>query len=301
MRTIIILLLFVQSAKAQQQPVDSLIKEIPAVKDDTAKARLYKMIAEEYCTFDPKQAMQYAETGLQHVNTMRWNKGIAVFNTLIGTLYSDQGKYDTAIDRYNKAYALHLAGKDDYNAAIEASEILFGKGTAEALAKIDEATFVRIKDLDFKDGIIEVKVLSRLLKTASPFDRGFIGVAYRISADNSKFDCIYIRPTNGRADEQVRRNHAIQYFSFPDFKFNRLRKEKPEMYESYADMGLNEWIKIKIVVKDKYTKLFLNDNKQPSLVVNESLGENISGALGLFVDVGTEGYFKNLKVTKYKD
>ncbi len=71
--------------------------------------------------------------------------------------------------------------------------------------KVDEATFVRIKELDFKDGIIEVKVLSRLLKTASPSDRGFIGVAYRINADNSKFECIYIRPTNGRADEQVRR------------------------------------------------------------------------------------------------
>lgn len=167
--------------------------------------------------------------------------------------------------------------------------------------KVDEATFVRIKELDFKDGIIEVKVLSRLLKTASPSDRGFIGVAYRINADNTKFECIYIRPTNGRADEQVRRNHSIQYFSFPDFKFNRLRKEKPEMYESYADMGLNEWIKIKIVIKDKYAKLFVNDAKQPSLVVTESLGENTSGALGLFVDVGTEGYFKDLYVTKYKE
>jgi hypothetical protein len=64
-------------------------------------------------------------------------------------------------------------------------------------------------------------------------------------------------------------------------------------------MGLNEWIKIKIVVKGKQAKLFLNDNKQPSLVVNDlKLGENNSEALGLFVDVGTEGYFTNLKVTK---
>lgn len=86
---------------------------------------------------------------------------------------------------------------------------------------IDEATFVRIKDLDFKDGIIEVKVLSRLLKNASPSDRGFIGVAFRSNADNSKFECIYIRPTNGRADEQIRRNHSIQHFSFPDLKVTK--------------------------------------------------------------------------------
>ncbi len=167
------------------------------------------------------------------------------------------------------------------------------------LQAVDEATFVRIKDLDFKDGIIEVKVLSRLHKKARPSDRGFIGIAYRINEDNSKFECMYIRPTNGRADDQVRRNHSIQYFAFPDFKFDRLRKEFPEKYESYADMGLNEWIKVKIEVKGKQAKLFLNDNKQPSLIVNDlKLGENVSGALGLFVDVGTEGYFRDLKVTK---
>lgn len=164
---------------------------------------------------------------------------------------------------------------------------------------VDEATFVKIKDVDFQDGTIDVKVLSRLLKTARPSDRGFIGIAFRINEQNSAFECIYIRPTNGRADDQVRRNHSIQYFAFPDFKFDRLRKESPEKYESYSDMGLNEWIKMKIVVKGKQAKLFLNDNKQPSLVVNDlKLGENTAGALGLFVDVGTEGYFRDLMVTK---
>lgn len=183
-------------------------------------------------------------------------------------------------------------------------EKLDGKNVVKVLKdstvkEVDEATFVRIKDLDFKDGMIEVKVLSRLAKNASPMARGFIGVAYRINDDNSKFECMYIRPTNGRADDQVRRNHSIQYFTFPDFKFPRLRKEAPEKYESYADMGLNEWITIKIVVKGKKAILFLNDNKQPSLVVNDlTLGENTSGALGLFVDVGTEGYFADLKITK---
>jgi len=163
----------------------------------------------------------------------------------------------------------------------------------------DEPTFVRIKNIDFKNGIIEVNVLSRLLPNASPSDRGFIGVAFRINENNSKFECIYLRPTNGRAEEQVRRNHSIQYCSFPDFKFSRLRTETPEMYESYADMGLNEWIKMKIVVKGKQAKLFLNDNKQPSLIVNDlKLGEGSAGAVGLFVDGGTEGYFRDIKIFK---
>ncbi len=168
-----------------------------------------------------------------------------------------------------------------------------------AVKEVDEATFVLLNNIDFKDGTIEVNVLSRLLPTASPADRGFIGVAFRINEAISKFECIYIRPTNGRAEDQVRRNHSTQYFSFPDYKFFRLRKENPEMYESYADMGLNEWIKIRIVVKGKKASLFLNDNKEPSLIVNDlKNGENNSGAIGLFVDQGTEGYFSNLKIHK---
>ncbi|MCU0336021.1 MAG: hypothetical protein MUF62_13445 [Chitinophagaceae bacterium] len=165
----------------------------------------------------------------------------------------------------------------------------------------DEPTFARVNAADFKEGVIEVKVLSRLLPTASPTDRGFIGLAFRINDNNSKFECIYIRPTNGRANDQLRRNHAIQYFSYPAYKFSRLRKESPEQYESYADMGLNEWIKMTIVVQGQTAKLFLNNNKQPSLIVNDlKHGADASGGIGLFVDVGTEGYFKDLHITALK-
>ena len=163
----------------------------------------------------------------------------------------------------------------------------------------NEPTFVKIKGINFKDGTIELKVLSRLLKTAPASARGFIGVAFHIDEQNSKFEGIYLRPTNGRAEDQLRRNHSIQYFSYPDYHFDRLRKEAEGVYESYADMGLNEWITMRIEVKGKQAKLFLNDNKQPSLIVNDlKLGDNVSGSIGLWVDGGTEGYFKDLKIRK---
>ena len=147
--------------------------------------------------------------------------------------------------------------------------------------------------------MIEVKLLSRLVPNAPEYARGFIGIAFRVNDSNSKFECIYIRPTNGRANDQIRRNHSIQYFSYPDYPFDRLRKEAPEKYESYADMGLNEWIKLKIVVKDVQAKLFINDNKQPSLIVNDlKHGANLSGAIAFWVDSGTEGYFSELKILK---
>ena len=163
----------------------------------------------------------------------------------------------------------------------------------------DEPTFVKIDGINFKNGTIEVNVLSKLLKTAPDFARGFIGVAFRINDSNSKFESFYIRPTNARTDDQVRRNHSIQYYSYPDYKFDRLRKESPERYESYADMGLNQWITLRIEVKDAQAKLFINDSPQASLVVNDlKLGATASGSIGLWVDIGTEGYFKDLKVIK---
>ncbi|MBP6358920.1 MAG: hypothetical protein KA311_06180 [Sediminibacterium sp.] len=162
---------------------------------------------------------------------------------------------------------------------------------------VDEPTFVKIQNVNFKNGLIEVKVLSKLLPNAADSARGFIGLAFRINTDNTQFESIYIRPTNGRANVQLRRNRAVQYFSYPDFKYNVLRTIAPGMYESYADMGLNEWIQLKIEVENSQAKLYINNSKQPVLIVNDlKHGANAAGAIGLFVDIGTEGYFKDLVV-----
>jgi hypothetical protein len=166
---------------------------------------------------------------------------------------------------------------------------------------VDEPTYVRVNGVDFSDGMIEVKVLSKLHKNAPAIARGFIGVAFRVNTRNTRFESIYLRPLNARAEDQVRRNHAIQYFAYPEYKFDRLRKEAPEKYESYSDMVMNEWITIKIEVKGAEAKLFIDKNKQPSLIVNDlKLGANGPGAIGLWVDIGTEGYFTDLKITKWK-
>src|SRR5438128_8445754 len=47
--------------------------------------------------------------------------------------------------------------------------------------------------------------------------RGFIGIAFRVRGD--RYEYIYLRPTNGRADDQVRRNHSTQYSAHPSFSF----------------------------------------------------------------------------------
>ena len=166
-----------------------------------------------------------------------------------------------------------------------------------AITEVDEPTFAKLIDSDFKNGVIKVTVLSRLLENAPDFARGFIGVAFRIDESNSKFEGLYIRPTNGRADDQLRRNRSTQYFSYPDFKFDRLRNESAGLYESYADMGLDEWINLKIEVQGDKAKLYLNESSQPVLVVNDlKQGTGYSGGIGLWVDVGTEGFFTDLRI-----
>ena len=164
---------------------------------------------------------------------------------------------------------------------------------------VDEPTYARLVDSEFSNGTIEVLVMSRLLADAPEFARGFIGVAFRADDNNSRFEGIYIRPTNGRCNDQKRRNSSTQYFSYPEYKFDRFRKENPGKYESYADMGLNEWVIMRIEVKGQNAKLFLNGVKQPALIISDlKHGANASGAIGLWVDIGTEGYFRDLTVKR---
>ncbi|HSF55531.1 MAG TPA: hypothetical protein VLA71_17375 [Algoriphagus sp.] len=189
-----------------------------------------------------------------------------------------------------KASVVQLNGEEVLRLERDFESLPFGQGL------VDEPTFVKIKGLNLENATVEVKVLSRLLPDAPSFARGFIGLAYRISEDNSAFESIYLRPTNGRADDQFRRNHTIQYFAYPDYKFDRLRAESKGEYETYADIGLDEWITVRIEFRGKSASLYLNDQEAPAFLIKEMLGESNSGSIGLWVDIGTEGFFKDLKI-----
>jgi hypothetical protein len=165
---------------------------------------------------------------------------------------------------------------------------------------VDGPTFAKLIDHDLKNGTIEVKMLSRIMEN-SPFPaaRGFIGVGFRVD-DQNNFDCLYLRPSNGRADDQVRRNHTVQYISYPGYNFGKLRREANGVYETYADIALDEWIDVKIELQDKKARLYIKNQKEPSFIVNEMFRNTSTGGVSLWVEVGTVGYFKDLKVTPAK-
>lgn len=162
---------------------------------------------------------------------------------------------------------------------------------------VDDRHFLKLKDFEFVDGIFEVKLLSRVLQPAPfPNSQGFIGMYFRVQQNESAFEAIYLRPNVGRSHIQAMRNHAIQYFAYPGYKFAVLREEAPGLYETYADIGLDEWITMRIHVMGEKAELYLNNAKYPSFIINRMKGTSRSGTIGLYVDIGTEGYFKDFKI-----
>lgn len=165
----------------------------------------------------------------------------------------------------------------------------------------DGERYVILGNTEFQDGTIEVELTGEPAAAAGEGARGFVGLAFRVSApstDALKYECFYLRPTNGRADDQVRRNHSAQYVSYPDFPWQLLRKEFPEKYESYVDLVTGEWTKVKIVVRGDKARLYVHDSSQPVLVVNDlKLGQS-TGQIALWVGPGTIAHFANLRVSK---
>ncbi|MGK2857604.1 MAG: hypothetical protein ACSLFQ_10405 [Thermoanaerobaculia bacterium] len=149
---------------------------------------------------------------------------------------------------------------------------------------------------DFEDGVIEVELAGLPEAGAGDGARGFVGLAFRVSPDASRFECIYLRPTNGRADDQLRRNHSTQYISHPGFPWHRLRKEQPGVYESYADLVPGAWTRVKIEVSGVKARLYVNGATQPALIVNDLKLGPVAGGVALWIGPGTEAYFSKVVV-----
>ena len=127
--------------------------------------------------------------------------------------------------------------------------------------------------------------------------RGFVGIAFRLRPDNETFDAFYLRPTNGRADDQLRRNHSAQYIAHPDWPWERLRRETPGQYESYVDLVPDAWTRIRIEVRGTRARLFVHGQAQPTLVVNDvKSGAGARGAVALWIGAGTVAHFRNVRV-----
>jgi len=167
----------------------------------------------------------------------------------------------------------------------------------ESSRQYDGNALALVDALEFTDGTIEVDVAGKPAAGSDESVRGFVGVAFRSTPDGHAFECFYVRPTNGRAYDQLRRNHSTQYASEPECPWQRLRSESPGVYESYVDLETGAWTHLKIEVDGVKARLFVNGSTQPVLLVNDLKHGHSAGRIGLWIGVGSEAYFRNLTVT----
>ncbi len=155
-----------------------------------------------------------------------------------------------------------------------------------------------IDGVDFTDGTIEVDLAGEPAPGATGGARGFVGVAFRVQPDHRTYDCFYVRPTNGRADDQERRNRTTQYISHAEHTWFALREKTPGRYESYVDIVPAAWIRLRIEVDGAKARLFVNGAEQPTLLVNDvKTGAGTRGRVALWFEGSTIAHFANLKIT----
>ena len=146
--------------------------------------------------------------------------------------------------------------------------------------------------VDFSDGIIELDIRGK-----DVFQQSFVGVAFH-GTDNTTFDAIYFRPFNFQSTDPVRKIHAVQYVSNPEYPWNLLREKYNGKYEKAVNPppGANEWFHVKITVRFPQVKVYVNGNSEPCLEV-EKLNIRRTGKIGLMVGNNSDGDFAGLQIT----
>jgi hypothetical protein len=194
-----------------------------------------------------------------------------------------------------KALADRKGGTIPADATLEWVEDAKGKAALKIKSNKDDTVIVLDKT-EFTNGVIEFDVLGQ----SAPPQSNFLGVAFRV-VDEKTHDAVYFRPFNFRAEDAERKIHAVQYISHPKYRWQVLRKEKPGQYEKPivpAPDG-DAWFHARIVVEKPKVSVYVNDAKEPSLVVEE-LSDRKGGGIGLWVGPGQGGHIANLKITSAK-
>lgn len=175
---------------------------------------------------------------------------------------------------------------------------LHGRAAVElrpAASGRDGDSYLTVPGSDFQDGEVSLDIAAEVLPGEDASVRAFAGLGFRSALP--AYEAFYLRMLNGRARDQIQRNHAAQYISHPDYGWARLRRETPGVYESYVDLQPRTWTRMRIVVCGSDAALYVNGATQPTLVVHDlKHGPRARGPLLLWVGPGTAAQFANLKM-----
>jgi len=148
-----------------------------------------------------------------------------------------------------------------------------------------------VRQIELGNGTIELDIRGKDIPQQS-----FVGVAFH-GVDGTTYDAIYFRPFNFKADDPVRHAHAVQYVSQPTYPWQKLRAEQPGKYEQPVSPAPdpNGWFHVRVVIAAPLVKVFVNEAKEPSLVVTQ-LSDRGKGRVGVWVGNNSAGDFANLTI-----
>jgi hypothetical protein len=110
---------------------------------------------------------------------------------------------------------------------------------------------------------------------------------------------VYFRPFRFADDDPDARSHAVQYVSWPEYTWEKLRKDKPGVFEAAIKPVPDPagWFHARIDVTKQKVSVSIDGSTQPCMVVDR-LGYR-EGDVGLWVD-SMPGAFRNLRIQPAK-
>ena len=172
-----------------------------------------------------------------------------------------------------------------------ASSLTDGSRKGVRLSESDGDGVAYLPGIEFADGTIELDVRGKDVQQQS-----FVGVAFH-GVDGTTYDAVYFRPFNFKTDDPARRIRAVQYIAHPTYTWQKLRTEQPGQYEKPVNPvpDPNGWFHVRIVVASPKVSVFVDDGKEPALVVTQLSGRK-KGLIGLWVGNTSGGDFANVKI-----
>jgi hypothetical protein len=156
---------------------------------------------------------------------------------------------------------------------------------------VDLPTFISLP-MGFEDVAVDVDVCSRLHDDAPPTAVPFAGLAYRLSGRDRRRGRVEVRPLNGtpEAPPNAHTRRAAEFVTSQEWPFDKLSPEA-----SPEGAAPETWTRVSAYIDG--TRLVAMVDGEVALVIPVNRAAALRGDLGLFVDVGTEAYFSNLRVT----
>ena len=208
---------------------------------------------------------------------------IALIISMVASAQVNQKKYDLA--ELNKKGKLQVINRTLTSVTDPGGDaIRFSEANGDGVAWLD--------GVNFANGSIELDI-----KGKDVLQQRFVGVAFH-GVDEKTLDAVYFRPFNFHATDSVRRIHAVQYISHPDFPWNVLRETQNAKYEKAIPSAPdpNEWFHVRIVVDYPHITVYVNNSASPCLIVDK-LNDRQAGKIGLWVGNSSGGEFANLVIT----